>query len=189
MRYSKEAALDKIKKDRIVQYLTEVFKGDSSVSLVGGAITDILDNRPAKDFDLELRGGNEGPEKALLAEGFQMVSTTRTAVTFIKRDLIVQLLRRPSSDFKFTIEAANYNFSFKTLAIDLHSYNNRLLVPNYFAFETRVVNKKEFKVRVKHWKKKNFAISKTSYNSLYRWATSWTFRSFILGLLDRKGES
>ena len=148
--------------DPLIKMILETEKL-STVRLVGGAIIDILEGRKPKDYDFE---ANCAPNTQEM--GLEYQYETKTAKTFKKGDLIVQLLKTDKADFDFKISQASLTIDYKkqlTLEIDTNSFENKMLIPCEKAWIERK-NALNSLRRLPHWKNKGYSINDITYLSL-----------------------
>lgn len=148
--------------DSLVKLILET-TGISSINLIGGAVTDILEGRKPKDYDTI--GGLDLYKDKL---GLEFQYETKTAKTFKKGDLIVQLLKTDKADFDFKISQASLTIDYKkqlTLEIDTNSFENKMLIPCEKAWIERK-NALNSLRRIPHWKSKGYSINDITYLSL-----------------------
>lgn len=157
----KEGYILKISEHPVVKQLAEVFINRSDVHLIGGAVLDIMEDREIKDFDLLGWGGNTA--EILVKNGFTFVSDTKTAVTFEKEDVILQLLKITKEEFDFTISQTRFNFRSKILNVDEVSFDSKILIP--VSYERRGQVMATLK-RIPHYLKKGYRIPEVTYLSL-----------------------
>lgn len=162
---------DLILKDDNVQelmHIREEYSKYSEVILVGGAVVDLIDSRKPKDYDLLTSA--DGFVKGLISEGFKYCHESKTARTYSKGSLTVQILKTDISDFDFKISQSRFLLKEQKIKIDDVSINQRVLIPvrmsNYSCL-----------LRVPHYKKKGFYLPDETYISLVR------------GLLNKKYNS
>jgi hypothetical protein len=128
-------------------------------SLVGGSVVDILEGRKPKDYDvLAVCDFN-----ALHKCGFQFLTETKFATTFIKDNLVFQFLKTSIECFDFTISQSRYYFNTECLHIDEISYEKKLLRPVNFTNRRQIIDSL---LRIPHWKRKGYNIDDVSYISL-----------------------
>lgn len=143
-----------------VQMFHEIFKDRkySNTYLTGGAVIDLLEGRTPKDWDFL-----KTSPKPFLDAGFEHVYTTKSAATYKKDDITVQILSKPKEKFDFTISQATYDVDRKILVIDEQSFKDKTLTP--VSFETKSDALCSL-LRIPHWKKKGYAIHDLTYLSL-----------------------
>jgi hypothetical protein len=143
-----------------VQMFHEIFKTKSfsQFYICGGAITDLLEGREPKDWDFL-----KTSPKPFLDAGFEHVHTTKSAATYKKDGITVQILSKPKEKFDFTISQATYEVGKKILSIDEQSFKDKTLTP--VSFETKSDALCSL-LRIPHWKKKGYTIHDLTYLSL-----------------------
>lgn len=147
--------------DPFIKMVTEITEGISSIALTGGAVIDILERRKPKDYDCV---GTLYESKL----GLEYSHETKSAKTFKKGDLTIQLLKTDKADFDFKISQARLVINYKkelTLEIDENSFNNKILIPCEKAWTERK-NALNSLRRIPHWKNKGYTINDTTYLSL-----------------------
>jgi len=152
------------KADPFIKMILE--SGDyTSVNLVGGAVIDILEKRKPKDYDLV------GYISDTLIKNLGLIYQyeTKTAKTFKKEKLTIQILKTAKEDFDFKISLANLEIRPNTkrllLAIDNDSFENKMLIPCEKCWTERK-NAMNTLHRIVHWAKKGYKINATTYLSL-----------------------
>lgn len=147
--------------DPFVKMITEISEGISSVILIGGSVIDILEGRKPKDYDCV---GTLYENKL----GLEYSHETKSAKTFKKGDLTVQLLKTDTTDFDFKISQARLVINYKkelTLEIDKNSFENKTIIPTDKAWTERK-NALNSLRRIPHWRNKGYTINDTTYLSL-----------------------
>lgn len=141
-----------------IQMFRELFKDRYSVfKLVGGAVVDILEGKEPKDWDFTTMG----PEP-LLDAGFEHQYTTKTAATYKKENITVQILTTNPNDFEFKISQAQYEITKQKLEIDEQSFKHKTLIPTSFEPQSALNSLR----RIPHWIKKGYRIHELTYQSL-----------------------
>lgn len=152
---------EKISKDKVVESLMELFKNKwSNVLLVGGAVIDIIEDRKPKDYDII--GVSDMKMKLLQESGFKFQYDSKTATTFKKGDIIVQVLKNKISDFDYTISQSRFSLNNGELVMDDLSFRTKILKPVSY-------NKKQAYnalSRFPHWRKKGYLLPDETYASL-----------------------
>ncbi len=149
------------RKDPFIKMVAEVTEVKSSIILIGGAIIDILEGRKPKDYDCV----------GVLYEnnlGLEYSHETKSAKTFKKGDLVVQLLKTEINDFDFKISQARLTINHRkdlTLEIDKNSFEKKVLIPCEKAWIEKK-NALNSLRRIPHWKNKGYAINDVTYLSL-----------------------
>lgn len=157
----------KVASNPIVQELMSIFKDCpyDSIFLIGGAVIDIIEDRKPKDYDI--MGVSDSQTKYLLGAGYEFQYSSRTAETFKKGNIIVQLIKATLEQFDFKISQSRYNLSSRKastrLIIDEISLNNKILIPVRWDDKINVINALK---RIPHWKKKGYDIHEKTYLSL-----------------------
>jgi len=134
-----------------------------NVKLVGGAVLDILNNKKPKDYDFSVFSAEKAKKL-----GFKYSHDTKTATTYIKDDIIIQVLKTNIEDFDFKISQAIFEIGYnKTMKLEVCeiSFNNKLLIPCEKAWKEKK-NALNSLRRIPHWKAKGYEISNTTYLSL-----------------------
>lgn len=134
-----------------------------SVNLVGGAVIDIIEGRKVKDYDFL----NFSPHDAKKL-GFKYSHDSKTATTYIKGGLTIQILKTDINDFDFKISQAELTWNYHkklSLILDETSFENKMLIPTEKAWTERK-NALNSLRRVPHWKNKGYTINDTTYLSL-----------------------
>lgn len=148
--------------DPFVKLILEV-TGISSINLIGGAVTDILEGRKPKDYDTV--GGLDIYKDKL---GLEFQYETKTAKTFKKGDLIIQSLKTQKEDFDFKISQATLKVDYNkklSLELDKESFDNKTLIPCERCW-TEKSNALNSLRRLTHWRKKGYEINDITYLSL-----------------------
>ncbi len=149
---------EKIESDPVVQLLLEMFKDKHpSLQLTGGAISDILNDRKPRDYDFLGTGLNDK------LTDWEFTGETKTAKTYTKDGIIIQLLKTKSSEFDFTISQATYNFNNSVVTIDEESFKSKVLKPVNFTTPERALGTLR---RAKHWEAKGYKLPNSTYQSL-----------------------
>lgn len=147
--------------DPFVKMIMEITEGIHSITLTGGAVIDILEGRKPKDYDCV---GSLYENKLRLEYSHE----TKSAKTFKKGDLIIQLLKTDKTDFDFKISQARLTINYKkelTLEIDEDSFKSKILIPCEKAWVEKK-NALNSLRRIPHWKAKGYTINDTTYLSL-----------------------
>lgn len=147
--------------DPFVKMIVEEIECISSITLIGGAVIDILEGRKVKDYDCI---GTLYENKL----GLEYSHETKSAKTFRKGDLIVQLLKTDTNDFDFKISKSRLTINYKkelSLEIDKDSFENKLLIPCEKAWIERK-NALNSLRRIPHWGVKGYTINDITYLSL-----------------------
>lgn len=179
---------DILDNNKELQEIIEVLlsKGIKHVSLTGGAVTDIMDGKTPKDYDFT----DYGVHNTIIESDHDIVFVRRTksADTYlVKGKYEVQFLKRHPEDFKFTIEQVTYQINSKTLGnFCVESYLTRRLIVNMKPFDGKSVYYKDFKARIKHWRRKGYTIDKTSYKSFKK---ACIRRGFLCNIFSSKNFS
>lgn len=151
-----------IEKDEFVKLILHHGK-TTPINIVGGAVIDILEGRKPKDYDLI----NTATEN-LKELGFVFSHSSRTADTYIKGDLTVQLLKTIIDDFDFTISTAKITINYAkniALFVDEKAFNSKTLIPQPKSWTDKKNALNSLK-RIPHWKKKGYSIHDVTYLSL-----------------------
>ena len=152
------------KADPFVKAVLELDE-NSSIQLIGGAVIDILEKRKPKDYDLI------GYVSSTLLKdlGLMYQYETKTAKTYRKEKLIVQILKTEKADFDFKISEAALTIHAKTkrltLSIDEQSFDNKMLIPCDRCWVERR-NAMNTLHRIVHWAAKGYKINGVTYLSL-----------------------
>lgn len=144
-----------------------------NIILTGGAIVDILEDRKPKDYDLFYkREGGQDLMNVFHETGWTFVSGTKTAITFKKDDLVVQILTNGPDYFCYTIEQGKINFSISNpnFYIDKVSFDTKILIPTNYSFNHKAVAVNAL-ARIYHWYNKGYVLPEKSYLSLLKRAT------------------
>lgn len=157
----KEGYTLKISEHPVVKQLAEIFLSRSDVHLIGGAVLDIMEDREIKDFDL--LGWGSDATKILVENGFIFVSDTKTAITFEKESVVVQLIKITKEEFDFTISQTRFVFRSKNLVVDEVSFDSKILIP--VSYEKRGQVMATLK-RIPHYIKKGYKMPEVTYLSL-----------------------
>jgi len=154
----KKELLEKIQSDSVIIMFSDILKTKYYYpKLVGGAIVDILEGKKPKDYDFI--GLNK---KDILNNGFEFKFATKTAETYQKDDIIVQILTTSIESFDYKISQTAYAFHSKELEIDCHSFINKDLAPVCFEPKQALNSLR----RLPHWKNKGYSINDNTYHSL-----------------------
>jgi len=135
----------------------------TNIKLVGGAVVDILEGRKPKDYDffsLTL------PEATKL--GFTYSHDSKTATTYTKDDLVIQVLKTGIEDFDFKISQSQLSFNYQkklNLIIDENSFKSKMLIPCEKSWIERK-NALNSLRRTLHWRNKGYTINDITYLSL-----------------------
>jgi len=152
------------KADPFVKAVLELDE-NSSIQLIGGAVIDILEKRKPKDYDLI------GYVSSTLLKDLGLVYQyeTKTAKTYRKEKLIVQILKTEKADFDFKISEATLTIHPEskgvTLSIDEQSFKNKMLIPCDKCWSERR-NAMNTLHRIVHWAGKGYKINGVTYLSL-----------------------
>lgn len=137
-------------------------------SLVGGAVTDILEGRTPKDFDFTCDYDTETLlERLSYNTDFRFQYNSATSTTFLYRGkYIVQFLNNPASDFLFLNEMNEFNMD----SGELTTFHKSLLDTKKLALNVGVLSRGVhsptiFARRVRHWENKGYTISDVSFGS------------------------
>lgn len=135
----------------------------SNIKLVGGAVVDILEGRKPKDYDFFSLTLTEATKL-----GFKYSHDSKTATTYLKDDLVIQVLKTGIEDFDFKISQSQLSFNYQknlSLNIDEISFGNKVLIPaNKSWLEKK--NALNSLRRIVHWKNKGYTINDVTYLSL-----------------------
>lgn len=158
-----------LKQDLFLKLLKEeINKLDTShkpkVTLVGGAVIDILRGVRPKDYDLL---HNSILEKALKENpNFKLEYTSKSAMTFSINGFIVQLLYKNVSEFSYSIERSEYDVTVeRLLKLDVQSFEHRVLIPSETAFLNKKIARCAIR-RILHHQKKGWVIPNITFQSL-----------------------
>lgn len=185
----------KLRSNEVLKDLKKLLEDNNfcdSFFLTGGAVIDILEDREPKDFDIVSTSSlNNILTKSQEVPDLKLIYTSRTAITFLfKHKHIIQVLKKSTEDFKFTIEKSMYSIK-KEKLIDFcyHSFLSKNLIPNDTPFEEGSVTKKNFKIRLEKWKSKGYKIHKKTEMSYLKWARSTSLVQIIKEYFRPKSES
>ena len=155
----------KLKEHKILKEIKVIFDQNkvTGMSLVGGAVIDILQGRVPKDYDFMCHYGENDAIKALKTNGFSFMYDTATSRTYAKGSVIIQLLKTERRKFDFTISKVSYNLEREILTIDQEAWENKVLIPNSYTNKEQVLNSL---ARIPHWIRKGFRIKNQTYFSL-----------------------
>lgn len=156
----KKGLTDLISEHPVIKILTDIFL-TSSTGVVGGAIIDIIEDRKPKDWDVV--GWNSNHFKKITDSGFKFENDTKTAITYKKEEIILQLLKIRREDFDFKISQTIFYLKGKVLHIDKDSFDNKILIP--VSYEKRGQVMATLK-RIPHYMKKGYTIPEVTYLSL-----------------------
>lgn len=135
----------------------------SNIKLVGGAVVDILEGRKPKDYDFFSLTLTEATKL-----GFKYSHDSKTATTYLKDDLVIQVLKTGIEDFDFKISQSQLSFNYQkklSLNIDEISFDNKVLIPaNKSWLEKK--NALNSLRRILHWRSKGYTINDVTYLSL-----------------------
>jgi hypothetical protein len=135
-----------------------------SLKLIGGAVLDILEGRRPKDYDIV--GWDKTFVEKLKELGFKYQYDSKTAKTFKKDEIIIQLLKNGGEDFDYTISQTAMPFTSKSkLEIDLLSFESKTLCPTETSFSTRRGSINALR-RVLHYRSKGYKLEDITYLSL-----------------------
>lgn len=129
--------------------------------LVGGAVVDIVQGRTPKDYDIIDAGKSFRAE--LINQGFKYKWETKTAVTFTKEGIVVQLLKTKMEDFDFTVSQSYVCLRKGYYSLREFEIENKLLIPLDYEDRTKILNTLS---RIPHWMKKGFRMKEVTYYSL-----------------------
>lgn len=149
------------KEDPVISLCLE--QNINSVKLIGGAVIDILEKREVKDYDFFHLGDND-----IIKLGFKYSHDSKTAKTYIKNNLTIQVLKTSIDDFDFKISQATLTWNYQKsliLTIDQNSFDNKLLIPCEKAW-TEKKNALNSLRRIIHYKNKGYSINDVTYLSL-----------------------
>lgn len=158
--------VDKLNNNPTVKYiyeevLDEKIPWPESLTLVGGAVVDILEGRKPKDFDFICN--SENIIYRFKAKGFLFMHETKTATTYSDGTITVQFLKTSVSDFEYKISQASYSFESKNLTLCRTSFKYKTLIPVTFESRKAAI---ECLRRIPHWKNKGYSIPDMTYLSL-----------------------
>jgi len=172
----KERLKKKLASNSDINYLTSIFKSNtfSTFQLTGGAIVDILEDRKPKDFDIT--GSLPTGKEILVYNGFSFIDETKTAVTFVRNGMTVQLLKTTIPEFDYTISQARYGLGTDIFDIDLISFHDKVLVPTENAWRD-IGNTVSSLSRMYHWAKKGYYLPEKTYLSLLSFGTGFKISS------------
>lgn len=142
-------------------------------TLIGGAVLSIIDCDTPKDYDFV----NWKPphREQLIKNGFIFEGVTKTAFTYKKSNIIVQLLKTNAGDFDYTISQASFNPDYGDnyaggkstgrLTIDVNSYYSKTLepLPECFNKKSRAWSSL---ARVPYYTEKGYKLPYSTYLSL-----------------------
>ena len=149
------------KADPIISLALE--KDITNIKLVGGAVVDILEKRKPKDYDFYTLNSEEADKL-----GFKYSHDSKTATTYVKDELTIQVLKTDVNDFDFKISQATFSLTYQkklTLTIDKISFENKVLIPCEKVW-TEKKNALNSLRRIVHWKNKGYKINDITYLSL-----------------------
>ena len=138
---------------------------NSSIQLIGGPVIDILEKRKPKDYDLI------GYVSSTLLKDLGLVYQyeTKTAKTYRKDKLTVQILKTEKADFDFKISEATLPLHGSTkrltLSIDQQSFGDKLFITCDRCWTERR-NAMNTLHRIVHWAAKGYKINGITYLSL-----------------------
>lgn len=159
--------IDKIMENPIIKEIYDNFEFKSYGSkpiLVGGAILDILEGREPKDYDF-LNDAEPALRTTLKLLGYKYSHESKTAITYNKGSVIVQILKTSIEDFEYTISQTRLIFKMNTpeFIIDKESFEGKVLVPIEFDRPFQAVR---CLLRKPHWEKKGYNLPEETYYSL-----------------------
>lgn len=162
---------EKILTNKVVSELIDELSVFSSANLVGGAIVDIIDGREPKDYDLIVEESEiKIIEKLTFNPNFKFLYNSPSSTTFLfKGEHEVQFIKSKPEDFYFLNERNSFNLrakKFETLFISL--FETKMLAVNSEAMMNQRFTASQFGIRVRHWERKGYRISDTSYDSAIR---------------------
>ncbi len=144
-------------------FIAHVIESKANITLVGGAVSDILEGRRPKDYDvLNLFA------PSIVKMGLDYQYDTKTATTYKYGFVTVQALKRQKQDFDFKISQSQLSVDISgkmTLTVDSDSFNKKVLIPTDVAW-IDMYSARNSLARVKHWKKKGYEIHNMTYKSL-----------------------
>jgi len=147
------------------------------MTIIGGAVIDIMEGRTPKDYDI-IHGSN-GENKLLEKAGYEFKYKTKFATTYEGKN-VIQLINRPTTTFDYTISLSSLSLVRRirycnedkkydlfdinaTLTYDEVSFNRKVLIPQSFTDVSMVLNSLK---RVPHYIKKGYYIPDNTYLSL-----------------------
>ena len=155
-----ELSKQKLASNEVVKLISNFLDTNSylKVTLVGGAVIDIIEGRKPKDYDFI----NINPSiiKKFIENGFVFQYVTKSAQTFKKGKIIIQFLNADIGSFDFKISQSCYEITKKILTIDEFSFDNKTLIPVNFDNAISAL------MRIPHWKRKGYTINDLTYLSL-----------------------
>lgn len=164
---TKEQALEKLQNNEQLQKFQNFMKDKNlsyhSLTLVGGAVIDILNNKTPKDYDFICSVSRE----SLVEAGWHFSHSTSTADTYYFDGVPCQMLKKPIEDFEFTISQSRVKINsskISDLNLDLLSFNNKVLIP--CGWERK--HAKDCLLRIPHYRNKGYSIPDETYLSLVR---------------------
>jgi hypothetical protein len=126
-------------------------------------VVDIIEGSIPKDYDLSYIS-----QECIVKLGLVYSHETKTAKTFKKGDITIQLLKTVKEDFDFKISQTTLGVNYKkemNLTIDKISFENKILIPTDKAW-TEKRNALNSLRRIIHWKNKGYSINDMTYLSL-----------------------
>lgn len=164
---TKEQALEKLQNNEQLQKFQDFMKDKNlsyhSLTLVGGAVIDVLNDKTPKDYDFIINANKD----YLVEAGWKFLHSTSTADTYNFDGVICQVLKKPIEDFEFTISQSRISIKGNKISdiyLDLVSFNNKILIP--CGWERK--HAKDCLLRIPHYRKKGYTISDETYLSLVR---------------------
>lgn len=170
---------NKLKTHKVVKELMAVVNDNNwcdSVTLVGGAVVDILDGREPKDYDICILDSNirqygyrEILKRLRDTDDFSLIYTSATAYTFNFKGYKVQILKTNPSDFMFEIEKSSFGLkSGKFQYFDIVGFESKMLIPNDELSKIKEHSFIVMKKRLKRWSQKGYKIHRITYKSTKR---------------------
>jgi hypothetical protein len=162
--------LTTVEKNRVVNHPSiQILKSlkseflNNDIIFVGGGLIDLLEGREPKDIDIFLKHNRNIYHEKLIKFGFKYISDSSTAKTFSFGGYVFQLLKKSITEFDFKISKSTYSISHDSWDIDLISFRDKTLIPDFLASPGMILNSLS---RIPHWRKKGYTISDVAYQSL-----------------------
>ena len=160
---------DKIKDHEVIKELEPIFNALGGATLVGGAVVDIIEGRKPKDYDFVDFGSpylfspDDSKLESLLDKGFEFVSETSFAYTYMFKNHTIQFIKKPLHEFEFKISQSSYKTSNGRLSLHRNSFENKQLIPTNFHSHTMLL---EGLLRVPHWNSKGYTMNFITYTNV-----------------------
>lgn len=147
---------------QILKKLNDDFK-HNPIQVVGGAVVDLLEGKDPRDIDIIMYHTTPQYMNLLVKFGFVYLYDSSTSTTLSFGGYTFQILKKSLQDFDFEISKSTYNVNNDTFNVDLISFRNKTLIPNFEQSSGLLFNALS---RIPHWYKKGYSINSITYQSI-----------------------